>query len=70
MIDWIEVQADLMTNAAVRDLCKISTRGTLIRWREHENFPQPVIVIDVGRPHPAELWSRTAVLDWLARRQT
>lgn len=58
---------EIVGNAAVRRMCSTTktpiTRHTLIRWRETEEFPQPIRVTD-----GVELWDAREVRDWLRAR--
>jgi hypothetical protein len=61
---------DIIGNYEVRALIgrqtgrpKMLDRHTLIRWREREEFPEPIRVLK-GTPR-TELWSRVDVLAWL-----
>lgn len=56
--------ADLIGNAAVRELCGGVSRHTLIAWRREQNFPAPVATID-----RTDVWDRRQVKAWLKERE-
>jgi hypothetical protein len=66
---WRLVQRELRTGDQVRKLAGGVTRHTLLAWRKRakDPFPAPVVTLPYGRAS-VELWSRTAVESWLARR--
>ncbi len=66
---WRIVRLELRTNEQVRKLCGGITRHTLKRWRTTGTFPEPVLSLKIGGPNgKVELWSRTEVEEWNAKR--
>jgi predicted DNA-binding transcriptional regulator AlpA len=60
---------DIIGNRQVRKMCGGIARGTLLRWREREGFPEPIRKIPGPGSSPVELWDRRAVKAWFQRRQ-
>lgn len=64
---WI-LPRDLMLSSDVRRLAGNVARGTLIYWRKHKGFPEPVRSIRVGRGVKAQavdIYDRRDVRAWL-----
>jgi|SRR5215472_701296 len=69
---WRIAERELRTAYAVRAMTGGVTRHTILAWRRREQdpFPGPVVTLAAGDGKAKlELWSRTEVEAWLARRE-
>jgi hypothetical protein len=59
---------DLLLTHDVRRLAGNITRGTLLYWRRHKGFPEPIRAIRVGSKHRSQtvdIYDRRDVRAWL-----
>lgn len=59
---------DIIANSQVRKLCGGIARGTLIRWRATEGFPEPIRKVPGPGSSQVELWDRRQVKAWMKER--